>query len=69
MKMIGDLRIQRAETGFVVYENNAADYHCGKMWAFETPEKLAAFVAEWADLDESPHADITSLDDAIMESK
>ena len=43
---IGDLAIERGETGFIVYEK-AGQGLLGKKWAFETPEKLAEFVTDW----------------------
>ena len=45
----GNLKIDIAENGFVVYE---AHYDCGvmgKMWAFESAETLADFVQIWGD--------------------
>tara|TARA_R110002073_G_scaffold49025_6_gene131430 strand:+ start:1106 stop:1279 length:174 start_codon:yes stop_codon:yes gene_type:complete len=48
---IGDLSIERGETGFVVYENAGMGFS-GRKWAFETPTALAEFVASWAAKDE-----------------
>jgi len=45
--MIGDLSIERGETGYIVYEN-AGQGMLGKKWAFETASSLADFIALWA---------------------
>ena len=43
---LNDLRIERGVTGFIVYEDGGMGM-AGRKWAFETPEKLAEFVADW----------------------
>ena len=43
---MGDISIERGEYGFIVYENTGTAL-MGRKWAFETPEKLAEFVADW----------------------
>ena len=48
--MIGDLSIERGETGYIVYEN-AGQGMLGKKWAFETASSLADFITKWADSD------------------
>ena len=48
--MIGDLSIERGETGYIVYEN-AGQGMCGKKWAFESAGALAEFIGSWADED------------------
>lgn len=50
---IGELTIERAETGFVVYER-AAMGQIGRKWAFEHPESLAEFIVGWAAKDDEP---------------
>ena len=42
------LRIEVAENGFVVHEERGATV--GKMWAFETPLSLAAFIQKWGQI-------------------
>ena len=42
-----NIKIERAEIGFVVFETSMAGQR-GKMWAFETPESLALWIAAWA---------------------
>jgi len=48
---MGDISIERGVTGFIIYEN-AGTGLMGRKWAFETPEKLAEFVAAWAAKDD-----------------
>lgn len=45
--IIGDLIIERGETGFIVYENAGMGVTKRK-WAFESGESLSKFVANWA---------------------
>jgi len=50
-RSIGDLKIERGETGFIVFvftEIGVPD----KKWAFETTQSLTEFVASWADKDD-----------------
>jgi|14BtaG_2_1085337.scaffolds.fasta_scaffold22662_3 hypothetical protein len=47
---IGDLSIERGETGYIVYEHTGRGI-LGKKWAFESTDSLAEFVAGWADND------------------
>ena len=46
---MGDLRIEIAENGFVVYEDNGLSGSKGKIWAFESPTSLAKFIKEWGE--------------------
>jgi hypothetical protein len=45
----GNLKIDIAENGFVVYEAHYDRGVIGKMWAFESAETLAKFVNIWGD--------------------
>ena len=45
----GNLRIDVAENGFIVYEQNRDGGVIGKKWAFESAETLADFVQIWGD--------------------
>ncbi len=54
--MIGDIKIERGESGFIVYED-ADQGLMGKKWAFEDHERLAAFVIEWC---EEPRPAVTA---------
>ena len=47
MREAGDLKVERAETGFIVYEDAGVGL-MGRKWAFETPEKLSDFIEQWA---------------------
>ena len=42
-----NIKIERAESGFVVFEISTTG-QMGKIWAFETAESLALWVAAWA---------------------
>lgn len=47
MDKIGNLKIERGETGFIVYEDAGVGL-MGRKWAFETPAAVSKFVADWA---------------------
>jgi hypothetical protein len=44
-----NLRIDVAENGFIVYEQNHSGGVIGKIWAFESAENLAEFVQIWGE--------------------
>ena len=44
----GDIKIERAECGFIVYEDAGVGL-MGKKWAFEDHERLAKFIIEWCE--------------------
>lgn len=46
--MIGDIKIERGVSGFIVYEDAGMGL-MGKKWAFEDHERLAKFVVEWCE--------------------
>ena len=47
MNNSGDLKIEVAENGFIVYEGNEDRALIGKKWAFESSKTLSNFVYEW----------------------
>jgi hypothetical protein len=44
-----NLKIDVAENGFIIYEQNHNGGIIGKKWAFESAETLADFVQIWGD--------------------
>ena len=49
---VNELRVERARSGYIVCELGRG-LQVNK-WAFETPQKLAAFICDWANVAVSP---------------
>ncbi|MFT6586069.1 MAG: hypothetical protein ACJAUY_000650 [Cognaticolwellia sp.] len=43
----GNLKVDVAENGFIVYEQSHDHARIGKQWAFEGAESLAYFIRDW----------------------
>ena len=50
MDILKTLKIETAENGFIVYEENAP-YKVGKQWAFESAYTLSEFIRGWGEKD------------------